>query len=262
MKNTMPTVLVAVTLVATACGGTARNDTTTTTAATGTTTTSETTSTTAEPTATTTTTTTTTTTITTTTTAPLPGEPIDIGPRNGDELTVIGVAHDDVLNVRSVPGLGGAIIGTLAPTSGGITALGNNRLLPSSIWFQVDTADAVGWASGSFLAFEGFTDDITPAVVAALGGIPIGTTVEDLADIVARTRASTEPASRITTTVAATAGDLYDITLDVIGLGDDAVAGERLHVFATPLDGGGFELNNVERTLLCSRSVTEDGLCV
>jgi enoyl-CoA hydratase len=34
----------------------------------------------------------------------LPGEPIDFGPAAGDVLAVIGVSHDDVLNLRSAPG--------------------------------------------------------------------------------------------------------------------------------------------------------------
>lgn len=45
------------------------------------------------------------------TTVPLPGEPSDFGPAEGASLAVVGVDHDDVLDVRDVPA--GEIIATL-----------------------------------------------------------------------------------------------------------------------------------------------------
>ena len=58
-------------------------------------------------------------------------------------------------------------------------------------------------------------------------------------------------------------GDLGEITLDVIGMGDDSILGERLHVFGDPDPGGeSFTMRTVERTLLCARGVGDDGLCV
>lgn len=276
MKVKIGAALVALAVVAMACGDADSTTTTTqaaqpTTTATTTppassttvpTTTGEPTTTTEPPTTTTSSSTTTTTSEPPTTTTTLPGEPIEIGPQEGDLLIVIGVVYDDVLNVREIPGLTGAIITTLAPTAKGIVAAGNSRLLPNSIWYQIETEDALGWASGSFLAYEGFTDDITSEVVKDLGGIPTEATMDDLAALVAGTRASVEPESDITTTIAATSGDLHEITIDVVGLGDDALRGERLHIFGEPLEGGGFSLKSVERTLLCGRGVTEDGLCV
>jgi hypothetical protein len=279
MNTKIGTVLLALAVVAAACGGS--DSTTTTSVAAGSSTTTTATPTTQDPSTTTTaapttttaapgtttstaapTTTTTTTTAAPTTTTTLAGEPIDLGPLDGDLLIVIGVVYDDTLNVRQGPGLGGAILTTLAPTAKGIVATGNNRLLPNSIWFQIETEDALGWASGSFLAYEGFTDDITAAVVNHLGGIPTEATMDDLAAVVATTRASVEPESKITTTIEAASGDLHEITIDVVGLGDDALRGERLHIFGEPLEGGGFSLKSVERTLLCGRGVAEGGLCV
>src|SRR5687767_1075984 len=46
-------------------------------------------------------------------TTELAGEPSDIGPAEGDVLGVVGVAHDDVLNVRSGPGAAQKVIATL-----------------------------------------------------------------------------------------------------------------------------------------------------
>lgn len=279
MKRKLWAALLALTLVSVACGDSGSTTTTsqdpqstTTTSAPPTTvttttmppttgpTTTVTTTTTSAPT-TTTASTTTTTTSTPPTTTTLPGQPTDFGPQKGDLLIVVGVMYDDQLNVREIPGLGGAVITVLPPTATGIVATGNNRLLPNSIWFQIETEDALGWTSGSFLAYEGFTDDITAAVVSDLGGYPTEATMDDLAALVAATRATTEPESKITTTVAATAGDLHEITIDVIGIGDDAQRGDRLHIFGEPVEGGGFTLKSVERTLLCGRGVSEDGKC-
>lgn len=272
--------LVTVALSAVSCAGDASTTTTseptastsvptTTAPTTSTSTTAAPTSTTTPPTttttssATTTEATTSTTTVAPSTTTTLPGEPIDIGPRAGDVLIVAGVRYDDVLNVREIPGLGGTIIDTLDPLATGITALGNSRLLPASLWYEIDTGSAIGWSSSRFLYHQGFTDDLTAAVVADLGEIPTGSTVDEVAAVVAMTRASEEPMSDITIASAATtSGDLREIIVDVIGLGDDALGGERLHVFVEPLDGGGFSLDTVERTLLCLRGATEDGLCV
>ena len=66
---------------------------------------------------------------------------------------------------------------------------------------------------------------------------------------------------RIAVVAAPTVGDLGEITLDVIGFGDDSVLGVRLVVFGTPGDGAGFGLKSVELTQLCARGAY-DGLCV
>jgi hypothetical protein len=52
-----------------------------------------------------------------------------------------------------------------------------------------------------------------------------------------------------------------EVTVDVVGIGDDSVGGERLKVFAEP-GAGGFTVRSVEATTFCRRGVTGDGLCV
>ena len=80
--------------------------------------------------------------------------------------------------------------------------------------------------------------------------------------IVAETLASDEPPSRIVMSVGPTVGDLGEVTYDVVGIGDDAVRGFRLHVFGTPDEGGeGFVLKSVEQTVLCGRGLSGE-LCV
>ncbi len=203
---------------------------------------------------------------TSTTTEPptttLPGDPIDIGPSAGDVLAVIGVAHDDVLNVRAAPGTDQAIVVELEPLADDVVAVGNSRSLPRSIWFEVDVDGVTGWSNSSFLGYLGQTTDETASIIDLLGETPEAETMTDLGRVVAEALASDEPPSRIVMSVAPTVGDLGEVTYDVVGLGDDALRGFRLHVFGTPSESGeGFVLRSVEQTLLCGRGVNA-GLCV
>lgn len=245
-KKTISAVALAVTLAA--CGGADTGSTTTTAAATSTTTS------------------TTTTGPETTTTAPstgttLAGEPIEFGPAAGDELAVIGVAHDDVLNLRAGPGADQAVVAEIPNLSEGLVALGNTRDLGDSFWVEVDYEGTTGWVHYSFVGYMGVTDDLTASVVSQLGDGPVAETMLDIGLIVAQTFASEEPASDVVLTVAPTVGDLGEVTYDVIGIGDDAVRGYRVHVFGQPADET-FGLKAVEVTTLCGRGVTEDGLCL
>lgn len=200
-----------------------------------------------------------------TTTTELPGEVFDLGPREGMVLGVVAVRHDDVLNVRAAPGTDQDIVAELDPLEDQVVALGNARALPNSIWFEVEVEGTTGWASSAFLGSIGATDDITSVVVDELGEIPVAETMEDLGLIVAETQASAEPESRIRMSVAPSVGDLGEVTYDVIGIGDDAILGFRLHVFGAPTEGGeGFSLMSVESTLICHahRGAAADGGCV
>lgn len=200
-------------------------------------------------------------TTTASTTTTLPGEEIIIGPQTGDVLGVVGVGFDDVLNVRVAPGVDHPIVATLAPTEAEVVAVGRSRLLPGSIWIEVSYDGQIGWVNLSFVAYLGGVDDATSVVVAELGTIANEATLTDLAETVAAVFASTDPVSRIVLSVAPTTGDLGEVTVDVIGLGDDASLGFRLHVFAQA-DGDRWSLKTIERTELCARGVSDDELCV
>jgi hypothetical protein len=250
----------------TACGGDDATTTTTTppsatTTTAGPTSTTASTSTTTAPPTTNSTTTRTTATTTTTQTPGLPGEPIDIGPAAGDVIAVIGVVHDDVLNLRAAPGTDQEILERLSPTEDGLVALGNARQLPQSIWYQVEYEGTTGWVSSSFVAYLGATSDVTASIIASMGVTPADETMLDLGTTIAEHIAESSSSAEITLTAAPTVGDLGEITLDVVGLEDDAVRGVRLHIFATPNDET-FTLESVEQTLICGRGVDAEGLCV
>ena len=204
--------------------------------------------------------TTTTTTAPTTTTTTIPGEPFEIYPPEGAVLGVVGVAHDDVLNVRELPGLT-TIVTTLNPLNEDVVSAGEGRKLPTSIWWKVVANGKTGWVNALHLAYLGGVDDLTSAVVNRYGSYPTAPTIAELGMIAAKTLASDDdPTSSIVMTVAPSVGDLGEVTYDLIGLGDDSVAGHRLHVFGTPGDAG-FTLKSIEATVLCYRGVS-GGICV
>lgn len=197
--------------------------------------------------------------------SPLPGEPFDLFvPTTTEVVGVIGVAFDDILEVHEAPGENSPLTGTLPNLADDVLGTGEGRRLPNSIWWRIVWNDVEGWVGSGFMARLGATVDLTAEVVARNGGvIPGAETMLDLGTIVADLVKSDEPGSRVVVSVAPTVGDLGEITMDVVGLGDDALSGYRLHIFADPDPSGeGFGLSNVEARLFCGRAVSEDGLCV
>lgn len=191
----------------------------------------------------------------------LAGEPFDGFVSDGDVLGVMGVAQDDVLNIRAAPGIGQAIVTEAEPTADDLVTSGRARLLPNSIWYEVTVNGETGWASVAFVAFVGGTDDMTAEFLDGRPPIEAETMV-DLGLEIANELASDAPPSRVEQSVAPTVGDLGEVTYDVVGIGDDAVAGFRLHIFATPTESGeGFALKSIERTWFCSRGLSGE-LCV
>ena len=226
--------------------------------------------------------------------ADLPGEPLELGPAEGAGLAVVGIRYDSALNMRAVPN--GEIIARLdnvmdgvrdpaiyvrRPDSDdiittvvwkrGVVATGNTRELTTSIWHEFLAGDLTGWSSAAFLAQLGATEDATSEVVDALGELPVADTMVELGLEVAQTMASQEPQSSVVVSGApGLAGDLGQVTVDIVGIGDDSVRGFRLMIFAHPAenwtedDPGPFTLKSVERTVLCHshRGVSDEGLCL
>ena len=195
------------------------------------------------------------------TTTILPGEPFDLFvPQDGEMVSVVGVAHDDVLNIREGPGVSYAIVGTLAPTADDVAGTGVGRILESSIWWKVVALGTEGWVNASFVSRTGDVVDLTSIVVDGLGEIPAAETMMELGLIVATELASVDPASDIVMSVAPSAGDVGEVTYDILGFGDDSFAGYRLHIFGQSIEGE-FSLMAVEATELCTRGTTAEGLC-
>lgn len=191
----------------------------------------------------------------------LPGDAWESGPASGDGLSVVGVAADDVLNLRSGPGVDFPVVEELAPL-GSAEATGRGRTVDGVVWAEVDGAEATGWAVMRHLAYRGDVTDVT-SELRALGALPSGTDLADLARAVADLRLGGTPAEggpQVVVVDGPHVGDLGEVTVDVTGVADDSVLGSRLHVFAQP-EGATFHVRTVEQTVLCARGV-EAGLCV
>lgn len=183
-----------------------------------------------------------------------PCEPFDGFAMQGDVLKVMGRAYNDLLSV------GAAEVRPVTPSGGmsaDLVATGRARLLAGSIWYEVTVfEEATGWVSASFAGFVGATDDATANFLAQSGTSEFETMV-DLGLLVADFYASDDPPSLIVQSFPPVVWDLGEIAYDVVGLGDDAVAGIRLRVFAIPSESGeGFALKSIERTTFCSRGVS------
>jgi hypothetical protein len=195
----------------------------------------------------------------------LPGERAEIHPYQGARLAVVGVAAADKLKVRSGPGVEFGVVFELGPLASDAVATGHNRSVENGgFWSEITVDDRTGWANAAFLLQPGQVTDVTAALFPTPSARPKAQTMDELAQTVARRRAgAAEPPAKIVVVDGPTVGDLGEITVDVIGLGDDAQGGERLKIFAEPgPPGARFTARTVEATALCSRGVTKDGLCV
>ena len=203
---------------------------------------------------------------TTTTTAPaaLPGERLEIFPYEGARMAVVGVAAGETLPVRAAPSPDAQIVNELSPTDMSATATGHNRSVGDTFWSEITMGnDGRGWAETKFLLQPGAVNDVTAQMFPTPADRPSATTLEELAQAVAGRRASSDPPSRIVVVDGPTVGDLGEVSVDVLGFGDDSVGGERLTIFAQPGAGDGpFTVRSVEALTFCSRGVTGDGLCV
>jgi len=201
--------------------------------------------------------------------AELPGERLDIYPYEDAALAVVGVAADDVLNVRAAPGPSFEVVAELGPLEDGVTATGHNRQVgDDQLWVEVDTGAARGWVNGAYVAELGTTDDTTSQLYPEVADRPLADTLVQLGEQVARDTfgrggegGTGGPTPRIVVVDGPSVGDLGEITVDVLGFPDDAVLGERLHVFAEAEGGEAFRLRTVEATTLCRRGVADD-LCL
>ncbi len=90
---------------------------------------------------------------------------------------VTGVAADDVLNVRSGPGVENTIVGMLPPNASGITPTGQSaQAADGGTWWQIANPvlpGGTGWVNAQFLAADAAPVPSTPAAVGQLRVIGI-----------------------------------------------------------------------------------------
>lgn len=83
---------------------------------------------------------------------------------------VVGVASDDVLNIRSGPGAEFEVIGTLAPDAEGVEVIAPNDRFT---WAQINSGEGTGWISMSFVVPQpGQWDGSMPEIRQCFGTEP------------------------------------------------------------------------------------------
>ncbi len=186
----------------------------------------------------------------------------------GDIFAVVGMDYQDLdtggtLPVLNAPASGDPALHQLANDRENIVTTGLACLLETSgLWYEITADGVTGWVDAYNLGYLGRTDDPTAEIVASVGSIPFGSVISVIGDVVTHF-ASVDPPTVVTRQGEYTFGDLIEGTIDLIGLGEDAVKGWRLHFFLQEDDGSSdVGLKTVERTAICLRDVTDDGLCV
>lgn len=177
----------------------------------------------------------------------------------GSALSVVGVAHDDVLNVRAGPAPSFPVVATLGPVADGVMTTG--RVWQSeSWWIEVSPSGTTGWANLRLLGGRDGTEDVTSRVITVLGGRPVAKTMADLGRTVAASRVPGPEKPSIAMSVAPTTDE---VTYDVVGLFDDSILAERLQIVGQPTASGqGFALKSVQATSFCARGApSTGGLC-
>lgn len=184
---------------------------------------------------------------------PTPGEEVTYVPYgDGTAFSVIGVAHDDVLNVRSGPGAAFEVIDTLGPEATDVVYSGRAW---STNFYEVSSDGTTGWASGRYLAPMAGTHDETSRVIDLLGARPEAPTMQTLGRQVAEVfvpESQEGSGTQVVMSVAPSVGDVGEVAFDVVGLFDDSVYAHRVRVFGQPSDGA-FSLGSVEVTAYCMR---------
>ena len=194
----------------------------------------------------------------------LPGVAIAVPIAEGARLTVVGIEAGSSLNVRELPGVEHPVATSLSVGGQPAVATGRARLLDdgtNAIWYEITTSDAIGWASGSFLAPLAGTQ---PTSRWAEIGLAFDSPEQAVDGIRAAVLAQPGEGSPSVVVVAGPSadGERTSVTIDILGYLDDSVAGERLRIIGEAGPRGSFVISGIESTWLCQRgSANSEGLC-
>lgn len=201
---------------------------------------------------------------------PVVVEPIDsdaLVPPAGSSLTVVGVEPDDVLNFRTSPDPGAAIVVT-KPASERSEIVTTGKVAETragGVWWEVSVDGQTGWANARFLSQLGEPRDITVELVGDLPTLRYDSPMA-AALAVADTMATTDPTSEVTIVnepvITASGGVIF---VDVVGIGSESTDGYRLRVEILPVGSAqsgedGVWVSAAQAFSLCRLGVV-DGLC-
>jgi hypothetical protein len=82
---------------------------------------------------------------------PITPSPLPQTPTGSTNYAVVFVQSNDVLNVRSGPGVSFDIIGSLPPDANSVKIIGTGQLVSGSTWVPVQQGTVSGWVNGRFL---------------------------------------------------------------------------------------------------------------
>lgn len=205
-------------------------------------------------------------TATPTSTDGLPGVAIAVPISEGARLAVVGIEAGSSLNVRELPGVEHPVTTSLSVAGQPAIATGRARLLDNdgtrAIWYEITTSDAIGWASGSFLAPLAGTQPTSRWAEIGLAFDSAEQAVDGIrAAVLAQPTGGPQPTVVVVTGPSAD-GDRTSVTIDIVGFLDDSVLGERLRIIGEPGPRGSFVISGIESTSLCRRgSGSGEGLC-
>ena len=83
------------------------------------------------------------------------------------QFQVVYVAANDVLNVRSGPGVNNDAVGELPPDASGITLTGEGQMVGDSLWVPIQAGDVAGWVNSNYLAEQVLGSDFCQDAAAA-----------------------------------------------------------------------------------------------
>jgi hypothetical protein len=162
---------------------------------------------------------------------------------------VIGVESEPSPGLLSFPGQSGEPVFEVSPLEDDLEALGRAWEIDGVAWEWLLVQGHEGYLPRSWLGFIGEPEDVT-SQFAALTSDSVARLGEEIASEIEATK----------TVLVAQASPL-EVVYDVVGLGDDSIAGYRIRVSAREEDTGGFAPESVERSPLCTRGLTATGVC-
>jgi hypothetical protein len=185
----------------------------------------------------------------TTTTTTFPGNEVSSIFEPGDVLGVIGVESGSSLRLLSFPGQSGEPVFEVSPLEEDLESLGRAWEIEDVAWEWLLVQGHEGYLPRSWLGFIGQPEDVT-SQFAPLTSDSLARLGEEIASEIEATK----------TVLVAQASPL-EVVYDVVGLGDDSIAGYRIRVTAREVTGG-FAPESVVRSPLCTRGLTATGVCL
>lgn len=195
-------------------------------------------------------------------------------PPAGQQLDVVGVIGTDVLNFRQRPDPSSPILATAPPATEGVTpplvvATGVGQNFGNEVWWQVTIDGTTAWANARFLGMLGVSANTFDELEAEMASLS-AETIEELAEAIAATRSDGPIPVVVVVELIGVDAPSSLATIDVIGIGDDAVRGERIHlnlfnirdIEAQEFIILGYEITDATSTAICGRGITVDDLCV